>query len=138
MQVSKSKPSHPALSESGLAASALHSALLPIAEYERRIAEYARRIHRSVDLRAIAGILHQALRETSPLADGAAVAAGAAAHEIAALKNELSALRNLVRLDCLTGILNRGGLAKVFAREAARADRSLVPLGLALIDIDDF
>ena len=58
--------------------------------------------------------------------------------EIAALRKEIELLRGLVHVDHLTGTLNRCGLDPTFAREAARADRNNSPLGVALLDIDDF
>jgi GGDEF domain-containing protein len=58
--------------------------------------------------------------------------------EIAALRKEIELLRGLVHVDHLTGTLNRCGLDPTFAREAARADRKNSPLGVALLDIDDF
>ena len=61
-----------------------------------------------------------------------------AEREIAALRKELEILRGLVHVDHLTGTLNRCGLDPTFAREAARADRNNSPLGVALLDIDDF
>jgi diguanylate cyclase len=51
---------------------------------------------------------------------------------------ELEQLRSLVHVDHLTGALNRSGLDQAYTREAARADRQEVPLGTALLDIDDF
>ena len=61
-----------------------------------------------------------------------------AEREIAALRKELELLKSLVHVDHLTGTLNRCGLDPTFAREAARADRNNSPLGVALLDIDDF
>jgi diguanylate cyclase len=61
-----------------------------------------------------------------------------AEREITALRREIELLRSLVHVDHLTGTLNRCGLNPTFEREAARADRHNSPLGIALLDIDDF
>ena len=47
-------------------------------------------------------------------------------------------IRDLSRLDPLTGLLNRRALEEELARAVARANRSGMPLGLMFIDLDDF
>jgi two-component system cell cycle response regulator len=48
------------------------------------------------------------------------------------------ALEILARTDALTGVLNRGAIVMELEREAARAAREGVPLGLGMLDIDHF
>ena len=48
------------------------------------------------------------------------------------------ALEILARTDALTGVLNRGAIVKELEREAERAAREGVPLGLGMLDIDHF
>lgn len=48
------------------------------------------------------------------------------------------ALEILARTDALTGVLNRGAIVKELEKEAERAAREGVPLGLGMLDIDHF
>lgn len=61
-----------------------------------------------------------------------------AERKIQKLEQALAQVSELVQEDQLTGTLNRRGLDDAFAREATRADRSLSPLCVALLDIDNF
>ena len=54
------------------------------------------------------------------------------------IEQELAQVSELVREDQLTGALNRRGLDEAFEREAMRADRSQIPICVALLDIDNF
>lgn len=58
--------------------------------------------------------------------------------KIKLLESELSSLSEQVRVDQLTGVLNRRGMDEAFEQEIARADRSGDPLSVALLDIDNF
>jgi diguanylate cyclase len=111
--------------------------------YYTRIQDYAQRIRRTDDVGDIIALLEEALRETRALhtADEVAVARQrlvAAERNIERLKCELELVNQLVREDQLTGALNRRGLDDALAREAARADRNVAPLCIALIDLDNF
>lgn len=64
------------------------------------------------------------------LADSAAPAFGAA--------REHEAVKQLVRTDPLTGMLNRRGLDEELAREIARTVRTAAPLSILMLDLDDF
>jgi diguanylate cyclase (GGDEF)-like protein len=64
------------------------------------------------------------------LADSAGPAFGAA--------REHEAVKQLVRTDPLTGMLNRRGLDEELAREIARAVRLGAPLSVLMLDLDDF
>lgn len=118
--------------------------LPPLAQdYYRQIESYALRIRGSGEVSEIIGLLDQALRETQALAEHEELrlAFDRIAHaesEIEALKAELQQATNLVRLDQLTGMLNRRGLEDAFVREAARSARQSSPLCVAVIDLDDF
>lgn len=63
--------------------------------------------------------------------------ADAAAPAIAAARDH-EAVKELVRTDPLTGLLNRRGFDEALTREIARADRASSPLSLLMIDLDDF
>ena len=58
--------------------------------------------------------------------------------KIRQLEQELSMLSEKVRVDQLTGALNRRGLDEAFVREIARAQRGGGQLSVALLDIDNF
>lgn len=51
---------------------------------------------------------------------------------------EIHRLREQVCIDELTGILNRRGILNVLERETNRLSRDGTPLGILLIDVDDF
>lgn len=112
-------------------------------EYFRRVEDYARRIRASGDVLDIINILDEALTDTRalglwPRPPATPARLQKAEREIEALQIELRHLRGLVHVDPLTGALNRSGLDHCYRREAARADRSGAPLGVALLDLDDF
>ena len=65
-----------------------------------------------------------------------ALAAEAAPALAAAREHE--AVRELVRTDPLTGLLNRRGLDEALNREIARAARTGSPLSILMLDLDDF
>ncbi len=54
------------------------------------------------------------------------------------LKRSRQELENLSKTDPLTGIANRRYFDEIYQREWMRAKRNRLPLGLILIDIDDF
>ena len=58
--------------------------------------------------------------------------------KIRKLEEELSQLSETVRVDQLTGVLNRRGLDEAMVREVARAQRVGGQLSVALLDIDNF
>jgi diguanylate cyclase len=129
-------------------ASAKTAAVSPVlpprtSDYYRRIEAYAQRIRASGNVTDIINILDEALTETralgaDPRARKAAASVQRTEREIEALQIELRQLRGLVHIDHLTGTLNRSGLELSYKRESARADRNNAPLGVALLDIDDF
>lgn len=111
--------------------------------YYRRIKTYAERIRGSQDVDAVVQLLECALRETAGLHHDQTVQLAReeverAERRIASLRDELEQARRLIHVDHLTGALNRAGFDAIYEREAALADRHEVPLGVALIDVDDF
>ena len=62
----------------------------------------------------------------------------AAQEKIKKLEQELESLSEKVRIDQLTGVLNRRGMDEAMTREVARAGRSGAKLSIALLDIDNF
>lgn len=61
-----------------------------------------------------------------------------AQEKIKQLEQELESLSEKVRIDQLTGVLNRRGMDEAMMREVARAGRSGAKLSVALLDIDNF
>lgn len=68
----------------------------------------------------------------------AAVAAGVMGGLSSQARELLAKLEDAALTDPLTGLLNRRALADAFERELARATRTGRPLGLIVIDVDDF
>jgi diguanylate cyclase len=62
----------------------------------------------------------------------------ASEERIRRLEIELTELSEKVRIDQLTGILNRRGLEEAFTQEIARAQRGETDLSVVLLDIDNF
>jgi diguanylate cyclase len=62
----------------------------------------------------------------------------AAERRVAELEAELVQASEQVRIDSLTGTLNRRGLADAFKREIAVAERKQQTLSVALLDVDNF
>lgn len=58
--------------------------------------------------------------------------------KIRRLEQELNDLSDKVRIDQLTGVLNRRGLDEAFVSEIARAKRGETSLSIVLLDIDNF
>jgi diguanylate cyclase (GGDEF)-like protein len=53
-------------------------------------------------------------------------------------EHQRSELSRVSRADALTGALNRRGFDERFAAELSRAERAAAPVGLILVDLDDF
>ena len=112
-------------------------------EYYQHVERYAQQIRHTSDVNEIINILDLVLSETRGLQlnDEVHVAEEKVQHaeqKIELLKNEMEQLRELVHTDQMTGAFNRRGLEEVFVREAARADRKVVSLCVALLDLDNF
>lgn len=74
---------------------------------------------------------HQAIDEQRAIAVSAEL-------KILELETQLSQLSEKVRIDQLTGVLNRRGLEEAFVQEIARAQRGESNLCVAMLDIDNF
>jgi diguanylate cyclase len=59
-------------------------------------------------------------------------------HQRAELQSALARIQELATLDYLTGLSNRRRAQELLAAEIARAERTLQPFGVALIDLDHF
>jgi diguanylate cyclase (GGDEF)-like protein len=98
----------------------------------------------------VAPVIHEGVRigllaaycsEVSYPYEGSVDQLGALAAEAApalAAAREHEAVRELVRTDPLTGLLNRRGLDEALNREIARASRTGSPLSVLMLDLDDF
>ena len=71
------------------------------------------------------------------IVEAVAALASSAAPGLAAAR-EHEALKELVRTDPLTGMLNRRGLDEDLSREVARAIRTGAPLSILMLDLDHF
>lgn len=117
-------------------------------EYHEKIALYSEKIRQADDIGQLGSVLEAVMRDTrsiqaSALRSREELAAArqraeAAEQKVQKLETELCQASEMVRADQLTGALNRRGLDEAFARESARADRHDSPLGVALLDIDNF
>ncbi len=58
--------------------------------------------------------------------------------KIRQLQSELTQLSEVVRVDQLTGVLNRRGLDDAIVREVARVNRTGNSLAIAMLDVDNF
>jgi len=117
-------------------------------DYHQKIEGYSKKIGRSNNLTELSHLLDDIMQDTRVIH-----ASALRSHEellgtrkqvqeseakIKKLEQELAQVSELVREDQLTGALNRRGLDEAFEREAMRADRSQIPICVALLDIDNF
>lgn len=116
-------------------------------EYQHKIERYSKKIGKSNNLVELSHLLDDIMQDTRIIQ-----ASALRSHEelvearkkvqdaetrIRMLEQELAEVSERVHEDQLTGALNRRGLDEAFEREATRADRSLLPLCVALLDIDN-
>jgi diguanylate cyclase len=117
-------------------------------QYHDRVAGYSQAIGQARSITDLNRLLHDVLHDTTTVQAQALLARDElldarkqveeAEQRIQRLEQELQDVAGLVRVDPLTGALNRRGLDELFAREAARTRRSGQPLCLAMLDMDDF
>lgn len=117
-------------------------------DYHDTVENLAQQIRQTDDVDQLNRLLAEVLRETrdvqaSTLRAREEVLAArqnvdAAEQKVAELEAELAKASEQVRVDCLTGTLNRRGLNEAFAREIAVAERKKHPLAIALLDVDNF
>ena len=116
--------------------------------YHDRLASYCREIEGAKDIRQLSSLIVNIMEDTRSVQ----LDLGRSREELLAarrtveqfqertnrLESELVMLSDRLQEDQLTRVLNRRGLSRAFAREAARADRHRRALSLAMLDIDDF
>ncbi|MFD0912782.1 diguanylate cyclase [Methylophilus luteus] len=116
--------------------------------YSGKIETYAQELSQTDDLIKINELVTHLMRDTSvmqtdilrsrdDLLNQQRVASDTQAR-ILKLQDELSQLSEVVRIDQLTGVLNRRGMDDAFATEIARYQRGGESLSVALLDIDNF
>lgn len=117
-------------------------------DYHDAIENIAQQIHGSEDVEQLQRLMVDIMRETRNVQASTLHAreevlkarhkVDAAEHRIVELEAELARASEQVRIDSLTGALNRRGLGEAFAREIAVAERRGKPLAVALLDVDNF
>ncbi|MDE2599047.1 MAG: GGDEF domain-containing protein [Rhodocyclaceae bacterium] len=117
-------------------------------EYHDKIEAYATRISQARDIMEISSVLEEVMRETRNMQINTARShddmntmrrrVSDAELEVERLMAELSQASEMVRVDPLTGALNRKGMEEAMQREVARTRRHNAPLAIALLDIDNF
>lgn len=117
-------------------------------DYHDKIEACATRISQARDITEVSAILEEVMRETRNMQINAARShddvsdmrrrVQQAEYEVERLMAELSQASEMVRVDPLTGALNRKGMEEALQREVARTRRHEAPLSIALLDIDNF
>ena len=117
-------------------------------DYHDTVENLAQQIRQTDDVDQLNRLLGDVLRETrdvqaSTLRARAEVLnarqqVDAAERKVADLEAELAQASEQVRIDSLTGTLNRRGLNDAFSREIAATERKHHRLSLALLDVDNF
>lgn len=116
--------------------------------YEQVITNFSEKIAETDDILVINDLLDSLMRDTHVMqADivrsreditNQKTMVDTAQNKVRELEQELASLSEQVRVDQLTGVLNRRGMDDAFTREIARADRTGDQLCIALLDIDNF
>ncbi|MEO8418841.1 MAG: GGDEF domain-containing protein, partial [Methylophilaceae bacterium] len=116
--------------------------------YQSNVENYADQLSKTDDMAQINVLLKNLLQDTRMMHGDILLShealveqrnqAAAAEEKIHMLEQELSQLSEKVRIDQLTGTLNRHGLDEAFVQEIARAKRGKNALSVALLDIDNF
>jgi diguanylate cyclase len=117
-------------------------------EYHDKIEKCADKISKANDITDLSEVLQEVMRETRVIQLNAQrsrdelnqmrTRVGEAEREVMRLQEELTNASDMVRLDPLTGALNRKGMNEAFETEVARMLRHGSKLCLALLDIDNF
>ena len=117
-------------------------------DYHQKIEGYSKKISKSKNLADLSHLLEDIMQDTRVIQTSALrsheelVSTRKQVQEsetkIRQLEQELSQVSELVREDQLTGALNRRGLDAAFEHDAGHADRTMSPLCVALLDIDNF
>lgn len=117
-------------------------------DYHSKIEAYSEKISKAGNIAELTEVLDEVMRATRVVQVDAARSrdelstlrsrVSDAEQVVARLQTELSSASELVRLDQLTGALNRKGLDDALEKEIARLKRQSGTLSLALLDIDNF
>lgn len=116
--------------------------------YHEKIEVYADKLTETDDIIRINELLEGLMRDTHIMQADIMRSREALLHQreeaessqekIKKLQEELTQLSEAVRIDQLTGVLNRRGLDDALTTEISRFSRGGGPLSLALLDIDNF
>lgn len=117
-------------------------------EFHDRISYHSHAIRNARSIAGLGRMMDELLKDTAQVQEQALSARNnllaarqqvdAAEQRIQQLEQELRDITSLVRVDQLTGALNRRGFDELFERESTRAERSGQPLCVAMLDLDDF
>ncbi len=116
--------------------------------YQEKIGNYAEKLSETEDILQINVLLENLMKDTHTM-QGEIVRSREALlqqrenvdtsqEKIRKLQEELSQLSEAVRVDQLTGVLNRRGLDEAMLKEISRAQRGGNELSVAFLDIDNF
>ena len=117
-------------------------------EFHDRIGVCADKVSKARDIGDLSDVLAEVMQETRTVQLAAQrsrdeltemrARVREAEQEVARLQEELAQTSEMVRVDPLTGVLNRKGMDEAIAREVGRARRRHTPTCLAMLDIDNF
>jgi diguanylate cyclase len=117
-------------------------------DYHDKIEGCATRISQARNITEVSSVLEEVMRETRNMQINTARShddmsdmrrrVQLAEFEVERLMSELSQASEMVRVDPLTGALNRKGMEEAMQREVARTRRHEAPLSIALLDVDNF
>jgi diguanylate cyclase len=117
-------------------------------DYHQKMERCASRVGAAQDIAELTDVLDEVMRETRTIQFSALksrddlsemrLRVDEAEKEVARLQEELAQTSDMVRIDALTGTLNRKGMDEALEREVARTRRQSVSLCVALLDIDNF
>lgn len=116
--------------------------------YQDNLGDYAQKISGARSLSELSDVVGQMLSDTKTMRDNTAKSHtelqelrqcfDEANQRITELQQQLEAASTQVRLDPLTGTLNRKGMMEAFAVAIADAHSQQTPLSVSLLDIDNF
>lgn len=117
-------------------------------QYSGKIEQYAQQLSQTDDLIVINQLVDQLMKDTYTMQMDVVRSRDdiMSQHQVATetqlriqkLQDELTQLSEVVRIDQLTGVLNRRGMDEAFNTEIARYRRTGQSLSVALLDIDNF
>lgn len=116
--------------------------------YQNKIGNYAEKLSETEDILQINELLENLMKDTHTMQAEIVrsretllqqrESVETSQEKIRKLQAELSQLSEAVRVDQLTGVLNRRGLDEAIVKEISRAKRSDSKLSIAFLDIDNF